>query len=122
MAVRSANRLFLLVALLAGVGLVIFGKLVPPQGILAPALFLLILFIALLTGLTPLAQIIGARLVRSPSYRQHSLRHALRQAALLSAASIANLLLLLLHAWLWADLVLIALALILIELITLARK
>jgi hypothetical protein len=122
MAVRHPTIFLLVAALLAWVGLGIFGKLVQPQGILAPTLFLLILFLALITSLAPLAQVIGVHLVRSKWYQQHSLRHALRQGTLLAAAITANLVLLVLNAWLWADLLLIVLAIILVELIVLARK
>ncbi len=122
MAIRHPVRVLLTVAALTWVGLGIFGKLVQPQGILAPTIFLLILFLALVTSLVPLAQVIGARLTRSKWYQQHSLRHALRQGTLLAAAIILNLVLLLLHAWYWADVILLMLAIILIELIALARK
>jgi hypothetical protein len=122
MAIRHPIRVFLTVATLAWVSLGIFGKLVQPQGILAPTIFLLILFLALATSLTLVAQVIGARLVRSKWYQQQSLRHALRQGTLLAAAITVNLVLLLLRAWFWADVVLLVLAIILIELIALARK
>ena len=122
MAIRHPVLVLLTVATLAWASLGIFGKLVQPQGVLAPTIFLLILFLALSASLTPLAQVIGARLVRSKAYQQQSLRHALRQGTLLAAAIIVNLLLLLLHAWFWADVVLLLLAIILIELIALARK
>ncbi|HEY7127729.1 MAG TPA: hypothetical protein VH540_27620 [Ktedonobacterales bacterium] len=122
MVIRHPLWVFLTVATLAWVSLGIVGKLVQPQGILAPTIFLLILFFALTTSLTPLAQVIGARLVRSKWYQQQSLRHALRQGTLLATAIIVNLVLLLLHAWFWADVVLLVLAIILIELIALARK
>lgn len=122
MAMRHPIRVLLTVALLAWVSLGLFGKLVQPQGILAPTIFVLLLFLALAASLTPLAQVIGARLVRSKWYQQHNLRHALRQGTLLAAAITVNLVLLLLRAWFWADVVLLVLAIILIELIALARK
>jgi hypothetical protein len=122
MAIRHPVLVLLTLAALAWVGLALFGKLVPPQGVLAPTIFLLILFLALTTSLTLLIQVIGVHLIRSTWYQQHSLRHALRQGTLLAAASSVNLVLLLLHAWFWADVVLLLLAAVLVELIALARK
>lgn len=122
MALRHPVIILVTVAILAWASLGIFGKLVQPQGILAPTIFLLLLFLALVASLAPLAQVIGGHLVRAKWYQQHILRHALRQGTLLAAAIIANLVLLLLRAWLWADLVLIMFAIVLVELICLARK
>jgi hypothetical protein len=122
MALRHPVIILLVLAALAWASLSIFGKLVQPQGILAPTIFLLLLFLALVSSLTPLAQVIGVHLIHSKWYQQRSLRHALRQGTLVAAAIIANLVLLLLRAWLLADLLLIVLAIVLVELITLARK
>ena len=110
------------VAIVAWVGVGLFGKFVPPQGIVAPVLLLLLLFIALVASFVPLAQVVGVRAVRAKWYRQESLRHALRQSMLLAGAIVANLALLLLRAWFWGDMVLILLAVLLVELIALARK
>jgi hypothetical protein len=110
------------VALVAWLGLGLFGKLVPPTGAVARLLFLLLLLIALTATFTPIAQLAGKRLVRSKWYQQHSLRHALRQGALLALAIVANLALRALDAWFWADVVLIMMAAVLVELIALARK
>jgi hypothetical protein len=110
------------VALVAWLGLGLFGKLVSPAGAAPRLLFLLLLFIALTATFTPIAQFLGRQLVRSKWYAQHSLRHALRQGALVALAIIANLALRALGAWFWADIILIALAVILVEIIALARK
>ena len=110
------------VALIAWIGLVLFGKLVAPEGALARLLFLFLLLIALTTTFTPIAQLVGSQFIRSKWYAQHAWRHALRQGALLALVIVANLTLKALDAWFWADILLIALAAVLVELIALARK
>ena len=94
-----------------------------PQRARWPALlFLFLLLIALTTTFTPIAQLVGSRFIRSKWYAQHAWRHALRQGALLALVIVANLTLKALDAWFWADILLIALAAVLVELIALARK
>ena len=121
MATRHPVIALALLALAAWLGLLLFGRLARPTGVLAPGIFLLLLFIALATSFTPLAQFVGHRLIRSKWYYQHRWRHALRQGALVALAIVTNLALLALGAWFWADVVLIVLAAVLVELIALAR-
>lgn len=122
MATRHPIVALTLLALAAWIGLLLFGRFVRPAGLLAPALFLLLLFIALAASFTPIAQLVGTRLVRSKWYYQHRWRHALRQGTLITLAIITNLALLALGAWFWADVLLIVIAAVLVELIALARK
>lgn len=110
------------VALVAWISLGLFGKFVAPEGTLARTLFLLLLFITLTATFTPMALLIGRRFVRSKWYAQDAWRHALRQGALAALAIVANLVLKALDAWFWADIILIVLAVVLVELIALARK
>jgi hypothetical protein len=110
------------VALCAWLCLGLFGKLVAPQGAFSRALFLALLLIALTATFTPIAQLVGNRFVRSKWYAQQSFRHALRQGLLIALAIVANLALKALDAWFWADIVLIAVAVVLVEIIALARK
>jgi len=111
-----------LVALGAWLCLGLFGKLVAPESIGARLLFLLLLLIALTASFTPIAQLLGRRFIRSKRYAQHSLRRALRQGTLVALAIVANLALKALDAWSWADIILIVLAVVLVELIALARR
>jgi|YelNatPaOPRAMG01_1025707.scaffolds.fasta_scaffold304322_2 hypothetical protein len=122
MATRHPMIAVTLVALGAWVSLGLFGKFVPASGMVAPAVFLLLLFLALAASLTPIAGVVGARLVRSKWYYQHRFRHALRQGTLVALAIVANLALRALSAWFWVDAFLILLAVVLVELIALARK
>lgn len=122
MATRHPILIIVMVALGAWLCLGLFGKLVAPEGIGASLLFLLLLLIALTASFTPLAQLLGRRLARSKRHAQHSLRHALRQGALVALAIVANLALRALDAWSWADIILIVLAVVLVELIALARR
>ncbi len=122
MATRHATLALVIVALGAWLSLILFGKLVAPGGTLPSLIFLVLLFIALAASFTPLAQLLGTRFVRSKWYAQRSLRHALRQGTLIALAIVTNLVLRALGAWAWADVILIALAVILVELIALARK
>ncbi len=110
------------VALFAWLVLGLFGKLVAPQGTLSRALFLLLLLFALIATCTPVAQLVGSRLVHSKWYAQHSFRHALRQGTLVALAIVANLALRALDAWFWADILLIVVAVVLVEIIAIARK
>jgi hypothetical protein len=122
MARRHPRAITVGVALLAWVGLLLFGKFVAPEGVLARSLFLLIVFVALTATFAPIAQFIGRRLIRSKVYAQRAWQHALRQGALASLAIVANLALKALDAWYWADILLIVLVVVLVELIALARK
>ncbi len=120
----TRHPLFALVvlALASWIGLLLFGKLVRPSGWLIPTLFLLLLFIALTASFAPIAQLVGAYLTHSKWYYQRRWQHALRQGALVALAIVTNLALLALNAWFWADVILIVLVVVLVELIVLARK
>ncbi len=122
MRVRHPMIALVLVALGAWVTLGLFGTFVSPDSALARSAFLLLLFLALTATLTPLARLAGIRLVRTKWYHLHGVRHALRQGALIALAIVANLVLIALGAWFWADVILILLAVVLVEMIAFARK
>ncbi len=122
MHIRHPMMALTLLALGAWGALGLFGKFVSPESVLARIMFLTLLFLALTATATPIARLAGVRLVRSKGYHLHGLRHALRQGALVALAVVANLTLVALGAWFWADVVLIMLAVILAEMIALARK
>jgi len=122
MRIRHPMIALLLAALGAWVTLGLFGKFVSPASPLARVAFLLLLLLALTATLAPLARLAGIRLIRRKWYHRHGVRHALRQGALIALAVVANLALVALGAWFWADVVLIVLAAVLVELIAFARK
>ena len=111
-----------LIALGAWVMLGLFGKFVSPTGMLARTAFLLLLLLALAATLAPAAHLAAFWLVRSKWYHQHGVRYAVRQGALIALAIVANLALVALGAWSWIDVILLVVAIVLIEIIALARK
>ena len=119
---RHPNAAIAVVALLTWLGLGLFGKLVAPTDILPQLLFLLILLLALTATFTPFARLLGNWLAHSKWYAQYSFRHALRQSALAALAVVGNLVLKILDAWFWPDIILIVLVIVLVEIIALARK
>ncbi len=109
------------VALLAWIAVALFTRFVAPTGIVAFALLFLLLGIALTCTLTPITYGIGLRLITSHIYRA-TVSHAVRQALLLSLAVILNLILLSLHSWnIFTGLIILA-AVIVVEILFLARK
>ena len=122
MRIRHPMLALALGALGAWVILGLFGKFVSPDHTFTIVVFLLVLFVALAATLTPLARLVSIKWIRSKWYHQHGLQHALRQGTLGALALVANLTLIALGAWFWADILLIGLAAVLVEMIALARK
>lgn len=122
MAGRHPIRTMVLVALAALLCLGLFGKFVAPDSTGARLAFLLVLLLASTATFTLLALLAGSWFVRSKTYAQHRLRHAFRQGGLLALTIVANFTLRALDAWSWADVILIVLAVILVEMIALAHK
>jgi len=81
----------------------------------------LLLGLALTSTLTPIAYGIGLRFITSHLYRA-TVRHALRQSILLSLAIILNLILRALHSWNIFMGLIIFVAVIIVEVLFLARK
>lgn len=118
---RAKLLILLLVALLGWGALLLYTRFTPPQTFIAFVGFFLILGIALGSTLTPITYAIGSRLFPLHIY-QATLRHATRQALLLTLVVIFNLMLRALHSWnIFTALALIAAAVV-AEILTLARK
>jgi hypothetical protein len=118
---RAALYILALLAPLAWAALLLYTRFVPPQGALAFAVFFILLDIALTSTLTPLAYVIGLRLI-SPHLYRATMRHALRQGALLALLVVFNLLLRALNSWsIFTAIVSLAIVIV-IEVLALARK
>src|SRR6266568_1243385 len=95
---RTALSILMLLALLAWGGLLLFTRYVPPHTVLAFVAFFMLLSVVLTSTFAPLAYFIGLRFLSSRLYRA-TMRHALRQGALLSLCVVLNLILRALHSW-----------------------
>ena len=117
---RSSLYTLLLIAPLAWGGLLLFTRLVAPSTALAFFVFFLILGVALTSVFAPLAYFIGLSFF---SARYHAtIRHAIRQGALLTLVIILNLILRALHSWSIFMAVVTLVAAVIIEILSLARK
>ena len=118
---RTALYILALLAPLAWAALLLYARFVPPQGVLAFAAFFILLDVALTSTFTPLAYVIGLRFI-SPRLYRTTVRHALRQGALLALLIVFNLLLRALQSWsIFTAIVSLAIAVV-IEVLSLARK
>ena len=95
---RTALNMLMVFAPLVWVALLVFTHFVPPQAVQAYVTFFLLLSVALTSTLSPLAYFISLRFISSRLHRA-TMRHALRQGALLSLWIVFNLLLRALHSW-----------------------
>ncbi len=118
---RAALYILMLLAPLAWVALLLFTRFVPPQTMLAFATFFVLLSVALTSTLSPLAYFISLRFISSRLYRT-TVRHALRQGALLSLWVVFNLLLRALHSWSIFTAIVSLGIVVVIEVLSLARK
>jgi hypothetical protein len=120
-----SNRSILLIlsgiALLAWGGLRLFTYLVPPHTPLAFIAFYLILIPAVTCTFALVAYVIGARLFSLRLYKL-TLRHAIRQGLLLSLVLVFNLILLDLHSWYIFTSIIVLVAAVVVEVLSLARK
>jgi hypothetical protein len=118
---RIALNLLMVLAPLAWAALLVFTHFVPPQTVLAYATFFVLLGVALTSTFSPLAYFISLRFISSRLYRA-TVRHALRQGALLSLWIVFNLLLRALHSWsLFVAIVSLDIILV-VEVLALGRK
>lgn len=118
---RSAIYILVLLALLAWCALLLFTRFVSPTSIAAYVTFFVLLAVALTSTLSPLAYMIGLRFISSRLYRA-TMRHSLRQGALLSLWIVFNLLLRALHSWsIFTAIVSLGIVMV-IEVLALARK
>ncbi|HLX40753.1 MAG TPA: hypothetical protein VKR42_09475 [Ktedonobacteraceae bacterium] len=118
---RATTYMLLLLALLTWTGIVLFTHYVPPQGMMAFAAFFMLLAVALASTFAPVAYVIGLRFISSRLYRA-TMRHAVRQGILLSLCIVLNLILRALHSWNIITAIIIFVAALVIELVSLARK
>ena len=118
---RTALYMLILLAPFVWGGLLLFTRFIPPHNTLAFIAFFILLAAALTSVFSPLAYFIGLRILTSRLYRA-TVRHALRQGALLSLCIILNLILLSLHSWNIFTAIVIFVATVVIEVVSLARK
>src|SRR5690242_5688726 len=118
---RSSLSLLLLIAPLAWGALLLFTYFVPPTSLVASTIFILVLAVALTSTLSPLAYVIGSRVLSLRLYRA-TMRHAIRQGALLSLVIVLNAILHALQSWNIFTAVVILGAAVVLEILSLARK
>jgi len=118
---RTTLTLLLLLAPVTWGGLLVFTHFVPPVGTLTYTTFFVLLGVALTCTFSPIAYFISLRFLSSRLYRT-TVRHALRQGVLLSLCIVLNLLLRSLHSWSIFAAIVIFIAAIVIEVVSLARK
>lgn len=118
---RSAIYILALLALLAWCALLLFTRFVPPAGIAAFVTVFVLLGVALTSTFSPLAYVIGLRFISSRLYRA-TMRHSLRQGALLALWVIFNLLLRALNSWSIFTAIVSLGIVVVIEVLALARK
>jgi hypothetical protein len=118
---RTSLKLLMVLAPLVWAALLIFTHFVPPQAVLAYVTFFVLLDVALTSTLSPVAYFISLRFISSRLHRA-TMRHALRQGALLSIWIVFNLLLRSLHSWnLFIAIVSLGI-IIVVEVLSLGRK
>src|SRR6266513_5794263 len=93
---RITLNMLMLLAPLACAALLIFTHIVPPQTVQAYVTFFVLLDVALTSTLSPLAYFISLRFISSRLHRA-TMRHALREGALVALWVVFNLLLRALH-------------------------
>ncbi len=118
---RAVLYSLMLTAPFAWGAVLLFARFVPPTTVLAFIALFLLLGLALTSTFTPIAYGIGLRFITSRLYRA-TMRHALRQGILLSLVIILNLILRALHSWNIFMGIIILVAAIIVEVLSLARK
>jgi len=111
----------MVLAPLAWGSLFVFTYFVPPHTLLAFVALFVLLGVALTCTFSPLAYFVTLLFLASQKYRV-TVRQALRQGALLSLCIILNLILLALRSWSIFTAVVIFVAAVLVEVLSLARK
>ena len=121
---RSSLYTLVLIALVSWGGLLLFTHQVSPLASpILPAFiaFFLILTIALTSTVAPIAYMIN-RIFFSAHIQQAAIRNALRRGALFALIVVLNLMLRVLSSWNVFTAILIALAVIVVEVMVVARK
>ena len=118
---RNALYTLIILALIGWGGLPLFTRFVPPHTVLAFVPFFVLLGVALTSTFSPVLYFISLRFLSSRGYRA-TVRHAIRQGALLALCIILNLILLALHSWnVFTAIVILGMAIV-IEVLSLGRK
>lgn len=121
MTIRASLNMLIILALLAWAALLVFTHFIPPQSVQAYATFFVLLGVALICTLSPLAYFVGRRFSSSRLHRA-TMHNALREGALVSLWVVFNLLLRALDSWsLFVAIVSIGI-IIVIEVLSLGRK
>ncbi len=118
---RATLYILILLAPFLWGGLLLFTRYIPPQTVVAFIAFFALLSVAITSTFAPIAYFISLRFLSSRLYRT-TVRHALRQGALLSLCIVLNLILLSLHSWNIFAAIIIFAAAIVIEILSLGRK
>ena len=118
---RASLSVLAVIALLAWGGLLYYTHTVAPGSLTTLVVFFAILIVALTCTLTPVAYVIGTRLITAQHYRT-TVKYAFRQALLLSLAIELNLVLRALHSWNIVVGIVLIVAAIVVEILLLARK
>jgi len=118
---RNALYTLMILAVIGWGGLLLFTRFVPPHTSLAFVAFFVLLGVAITSTFSPVLYFLSRRFLTSHGYRA-SVRHALRQGALIALCVIFNLILLALHSWNAFTAVLILGIAIVVEVLSLGRK
>ena len=115
---RLCFSILILIALLAWCGLFWFTYAVPPGPLPAFAVFFLIFAVALTSTIAPIAYMLN----RYFSPTQPTVRSALRRGALCALIVVINLMLCAMSSWNVFTAILIVVAVLVVEVVVLARK
>jgi len=118
---RNALYTLMILAPIGWAGLLLFTRFVAPHTTLAFVAFFVLLGVALTSTFSPVLYFISLRFLSAFRYRA-SVRHAIRQGALLALCIIFNLILLALHSWSVFTAILIVGIAIVVEVLSLGRK
>lgn len=118
---RHALYLLIVLAPILWGALLLYTRFIPPHTLLAYSTLFILLSFAITSTFAPIAYFIGLRFLSSRLART-TVRHALRQGALLSLCIILNLILLSLHSWNIFTAITSLVAAIVIEIVSLAKK
>jgi len=118
---RATIYILLALAPILWGALLLYTRFIPPHTLLAYSTLFILLSFAITSTFAPIAYLISLRFLSSRLSRT-TVRHALRQGALLSFCVILNLILLSLHSWnIFAAIIIFASAIV-IEVVSLAQK
>jgi hypothetical protein len=115
---RSSFSILILIGLFSWCGLLLFTAMVPPHTGLAFIALFLIVAVALTSTVAPIAYLISRHFART----QPTIRSAIRRGALVALIVVLNLMLRAWNSWNVFTAIMIVLAVIVVEVMALARK